>query len=208
MYTLFASDSSALRSAASILMTSFDPQVELLFASNIGEIQSYLALGCVKSVVIDPGLAGYGRDFDIGQLAREFPDVRFSAFSPMPARQSVFEIFETALSQSRPVAGAGEYLGRAEEQPATRAVPLTARQHDVLHLLREGRSTKEIARRLGLAVPTVKTHLAALYRQLGARNRVEAVMKAVAPAAQRMQAHPHAAILDRRHALRGALQTA
>ena len=56
--------------------------------------------------------------------------------------------------------------------------PLTARQSDVLTLLAEGRSTKDIARRLGLAVPTVKTHLAAVYRQLGARNRLQAVVKA------------------------------
>lgn len=55
---------------------------------------------------------------------------------------------------------------------------LTARQSDVLTLLAEGRSTKDIARRLGLAVPTVKTHLAAVYRQLGARNRLQAVVKA------------------------------
>ena len=58
--------------------------------------------------------------------------------------------------------------------------PLTARQADVLNLLAEGRSTKDIARRLGLAVPTVKTHLAAVYRQLGARNRLQAVVKASA----------------------------
>lgn len=61
--------------------------------------------------------------------------------------------------------------------------PLTARQADVLSLLAEGRSTKDIARRLGLAVPTVKTHLAAVYRQLGARNRLQAVVKASALAA-------------------------
>lgn len=60
---------------------------------------------------------------------------------------------------------------------------LTARQSDVLTLLAEGRSTKDIARRLGLAVPTVKTHLAAVYRQLGARNRLQAVVKAGALAA-------------------------
>jgi two-component system, NarL family, nitrate/nitrite response regulator NarL len=62
--------------------------------------------------------------------------------------------------------------------------PLTARQADVLNLLSEGRSTKDIARRLGLAVPTVKTHLAAVYRQLGARNRLQAVVKASALATQ------------------------
>jgi len=63
------------------------------------------------------------------------------------------------------------------------AHPLTARQADVLNLLAEGRSTKDIARRLGLAVPTIKTHLAAVYRQLGARNRLQAVVKASALAA-------------------------
>lgn len=74
---------------------------------------------------------------------------------------------------------------------------LTARQSDVLSLLAEGRSTKDIARRLGLAVPTVKTHLAAVYRQLGARNRLEAVVKAgaragSAPARAMVRARPFA----------------
>ena len=67
---------------------------------------------------------------------------------------------------------------------APSAHALTARQADVLNLLAEGRSTKDIARRLGLAVPTVKTHLAAVYRQLGARNRLQAVVKAGALPAQ------------------------
>jgi len=70
---------------------------------------------------------------------------------------------------------------RAPEQAA--AHPLTARQADVLNLLAEGRSTKDIARHLGLAVPTIKTHLAAVYRQLGARTRLQAVVKASALAA-------------------------
>ena len=72
---------------------------------------------------------------------------------------------------------------REREPEPVAAHPLTARQADVLSLLAEGRSTKDIARRLGLAVPTVKTHLAAVYRQLGARNRLQAVVKASALAA-------------------------
>jgi DNA-binding NarL/FixJ family response regulator len=55
---------------------------------------------------------------------------------------------------------------------------LTGRQYDVLRHLERGRSTKEIARRLGLSVGTIKVHLASIYRTLGARNRVEAAMKA------------------------------
>lgn len=52
---------------------------------------------------------------------------------------------------------------------------LTERQRDVFNLLAEGCATKTIARRLDLAVGTVKVHLAAIYRALGASSRLEAV---------------------------------
>ena len=55
---------------------------------------------------------------------------------------------------------------------------LTGRQQDVLRLLAEGRSTKDIARTLDLAVSTIKVHLAAVYRAVGAHNRVEALCRA------------------------------
>ena len=64
--------------------------------------------------------------------------------------------------------------------PTMLATPmaLTGRQQDVLRLLAEGRSTKDIARTLDLAVSTIKVHLAAVYRTFGARNRVEALCRA------------------------------
>lgn len=55
---------------------------------------------------------------------------------------------------------------------------LTGRQRDVLNLLAQGCSTKDIARKLDLGIGTVKVHLAGLYKALGARNRMEAVVKA------------------------------
>ncbi len=56
---------------------------------------------------------------------------------------------------------------------------LTPRQREVFALLMSGRSTKEIARSLAIAEGTVKIYLAAIFRQLDARNRVEAVTKAL-----------------------------
>ena len=58
------------------------------------------------------------------------------------------------------------------------SVRLTSRQNDVLRLLGEGRSTKDIARCLNLSVGTIKVHLASIFRALGARNRVEAALRA------------------------------
>jgi DNA-binding NarL/FixJ family response regulator len=55
---------------------------------------------------------------------------------------------------------------------------LTERQRHVFDLLAEGCATKTIARRLDLAVGTVKVHLAAIYRTLGASSRLEALAKA------------------------------
>jgi DNA-binding NarL/FixJ family response regulator len=52
---------------------------------------------------------------------------------------------------------------------------MTDRQREVFRLLQEGCPTKTIARRLDLAVGTVKIHLAGIYRALGARSRLEAL---------------------------------
>jgi DNA-binding NarL/FixJ family response regulator len=55
--------------------------------------------------------------------------------------------------------------------PTTPAVHLTQRQQEVLHLIRNGKSNKEIARLLNLTESTVKVHTNGLYRALGVRNR-------------------------------------
>ncbi len=66
------------------------------------------------------------------------------------------------------------------EAPATpaRIDSLTPRQHDVLRELAHGKPNKLIARELDISEATVKVHLLAIYRALGARNRTEAVVVA------------------------------
>ena len=58
---------------------------------------------------------------------------------------------------------------------------LTSAEMRVLMMIVQLGGVREVAPVLGISEPTVKTHLAALYRQLGARNRVEAVVKAGMP---------------------------
>jgi DNA-binding NarL/FixJ family response regulator len=64
------------------------------------------------------------------------------------------------------------------EPLATLAERLTDRQMDVLRLVAQGRSNKEIARLLDLAPSTVKTHLAQVLTCLSASNRTDASVKA------------------------------
>jgi DNA-binding NarL/FixJ family response regulator len=67
----------------------------------------------------------------------------------------------------------GSHNGRRNEYS------LTQREHDILALLAEGRSNREIAGRLYLSEKTVKAHLAAIFRKLGVTNRTQAAMMAV-----------------------------
>ena len=55
---------------------------------------------------------------------------------------------------------------------------LTPRELEVLRLLCEGHSNKDIARRLGIAEPTVRAHLSAVFRALGVVNRTQAAREA------------------------------
>ena len=67
----------------------------------------------------------------------------------------------------------GEKAASVEERLRTL---LTERQIDVMRLLALGKPNKVIARDLGISEGTVKIHLAAIFRALNVRNRVEAVV--------------------------------
>jgi DNA-binding NarL/FixJ family response regulator len=56
---------------------------------------------------------------------------------------------------------------------------LTKRELDILALLAEGKSNRDISRALYLSEKTVKAHLAAVFRKLGVTNRTQAAMAAV-----------------------------
>lgn len=56
------------------------------------------------------------------------------------------------------------------------AEPLTAREHEVLALIRSGLSNREIARTLWIAESTAKVHVRNVLRKLGVRSRTEAAV--------------------------------
>lgn len=55
---------------------------------------------------------------------------------------------------------------------------LSTREQEVLQLMAEGLSNQEIAERLFLSVPTVKTHSSKLFEKLDVKRRTQAVEKA------------------------------
>jgi len=85
------------------------------------------------------------------------------------------EISAVPLGAGDKVVGVfGLLTGHEEEQTAPPA-HLTPRQVEVLRLLEQGRSTKQIAQELHLSPDTVKNHVRHLLRALGVHSRLEAI---------------------------------
>jgi len=81
------------------------------------------------------------------------------------------------LARPGEVADVALVPARASEQ-AREDAALTARELEVLALLAEGASNKEIARRLGISVHTAKFHVDQLLDKLDATGRTDAVTHA------------------------------
>ncbi|MYM32505.1 helix-turn-helix transcriptional regulator [Duganella sp. CY15W] len=69
---------------------------------------------------------------------------------------------------------------QAQARVGTLARPVSAREAEILHWVREGKSNEEIGLILGISGLTVKNHLQRLYRLLGVSNRAQAIARGMA----------------------------
>jgi PAS domain S-box-containing protein len=121
------------------------------------------------------------RRFTLRMLGYEpYVDHRLVFARPREERQEV-EISSAPLREGHRVVGVFGVVRPL--RPPDRAPPsrvptatLTPRQHEVLHLLAQGQTTKQMAEHMGLSVETVRNHVRMLLAQLGAKSRLEAVL--------------------------------
>ena len=71
----------------------------------------------------------------------------------------------------------GEFVRQSRES-ARAAERLTEREREVLDLIRDGLTTRQMATRLALSPRTIESHISSAYRKLGVTSRVQAVAKA------------------------------
>ncbi len=64
------------------------------------------------------------------------------------------------------------------ESSRVKELNLNNREYEILQLISQGLSNKEIADQLFLALPTIKTHTSNLYSKLDVKSRTQAVHKA------------------------------
>lgn len=141
-------------------------------------------------VLIDlrlPGMDGFGA---LAAYAARFPTVSRVLISGQEGAEIVRRAFEAGASGFIPKSLAVDEVTAAIRRvldggvfvPADDRAPLpgalTLRQLEVLRLLGEGFTNKEIARALEITERTAKAHVAAIFEALDSDNRTQAVLAA------------------------------
>lgn len=126
------------------------PQTKILILSVYGD-ERHIADG------LDAGAAGYVlKDADVSEFIRIIKS--YAQGAPVAS----------AFVASRPQEG--HSVGAADLSKLTR------REAEIVKLITQGLSTREIARRLSISGETVKVHLQHVYRKCGVRNRIELIL--------------------------------
>ncbi|WP_028310828.1 response regulator [Derxia gummosa] len=188
MRILLADDHALMRAGLVALLHRYDPNCEVIEAAD-GRAAIDLARRHTPDIcLLDVSMPGLNGIDAIPLLRRASPHTRVLIVSMHTTAQHVsealregavgylvkdaaaVELFEAlkAVAAGRPYVSPqlAALTLAALAQPTPRKVALTGRQREILQLIAEGHSTRDIAERLHLSVKTVETHRAELMRRL------------------------------------------
>lgn len=121
------------------------------------------------------------------QLARVVPLLRAGVIGCLAADATAGELVRALVAVGRGelvlppsvAARALAELARPMDREARTIDALSEREREVVELLAQGLTNKDVAQRLFLSVRTVEAHLRNVYDKLGVRSRTEAVLWAI-----------------------------
>jgi DNA-binding NarL/FixJ family response regulator len=202
MKLLIIDDHPVVRDGLAALLRQLGPEVTVLLAEGVsqglGLADVHPDLDVVILDLMMPGSDGFGALHEFGRLQPQLPVVVLSSSEdPRDVRRALASGALGYIPKSAPprtILAAVQFVlaGNvfvptlmAQDTASTRdqaadhgfpksGVSLTSRQIDVLRLLCEGRSNKEIGRTLGVSQKTVKVHVTAIFKALNVANRVQA----------------------------------
>ena len=205
MKILITDDHPIMRDALRITLGAILPEGEILCAGHLDEAVGMARSHSPNLAILDLGLPGHAGIGALVHFREQVADVPVVVFSATADRATVLSALDAGamgfipktvpsdvLLNALRIVFAGaiyvppEALDGAQAPAPDRAPPprseefsaLTPRQREVMNLLLQGHSNKRICRQLSIAENTVKVHVSAVLRALGAENRTQAVLAA------------------------------
>jgi predicted ATPase/DNA-binding CsgD family transcriptional regulator len=114
----------------------------------------------------------------LAELAGRLPEPVFVAAVARGRALQVEIVIEGFLSQPQSASFAPAAISPEQRRKAPLAERLSEREYEVLRLMAQGHSNRQIAAKLVLALGTVKTHVHNICGKLDAQNRTQAVARA------------------------------
>ncbi len=211
MKILIADDHALFRGGLKLQLQHFKADGEIIDINNFEKLLPAVAEHLPDMVIVDLGMPGMPWREAIGQFRASYANIRLVVLSANDDDTNVRDALRLGangfISKSDPpevvmaalqlVCCGGtcvpsHFTQHAATEPDTGASnsPITHRQREVLELMAEGYSNKLIAYKLQLTEGTVKQHVAAVLKTLGATNRTQAV--AAARSSGVLSDRPHA----------------
>jgi DNA-binding NarL/FixJ family response regulator len=193
MKVLVVDDHPLIREALRNVLAEIDPQFELLeSADSAGALRIATSWPDIDLVLLDLNLPDCEGFATLEELRRRRPATAVVVCSARHDHRTVTHAIalgavgyipkstshEVMVSALKLVCAGGMYLPPEVLSANNRSMDLTARESQVLALMLEGNSNKRISNQLGMAETTVKNHVTAILKALGATNRTEAVLAA------------------------------
>ncbi len=154
-------------------------------------------------ILMDMGILNQREIRTVAKLTRNHPEIKVIGLGLLPSQEDVLEFVEAGasafvlkdssveefLSTVRTVAHGGHVLPPVlahslfsqmvdcaishDRRLARRAVRMTGREREIIALIADGLSNKEIARKLGIATYTVKSHVHNIMEKLALHSRLQ-----------------------------------
>ena len=203
MKILIIDDHTLFRSGMVHLLEDLQPQPQIVESYSLKNAQEYLLGGLkVDLVLLDLRLGDTVGLDGLTALRKDIPDTPIIVLSaeldPLVIHRCIelgamgfitkCSTHDELLGAIRLIIAGGIYLPAAvrdsQHAPANHGsrpsdiallTSLSKRQREVLTLLVQGKPNKSISTQMDISQNTVKAHLTAIFRVLGARNRTEAV---------------------------------
>lgn len=202
---LIADDHAMFRDTLELYIARAHPDYKCYMAADLHEVVDVLNRGAVMPdlCIIDflmPGMMGMD---SIEALMKSYPAMDFAVMSGIAGKKDIDEILNSSVKGFLPKTLSGRHFLMAIDtmlggqrfipyEPDKTVTPsffgeynkfkpdikLTAREQEVLRLLCEGRSNRDIAEQLSLKIVTIKLHIRGIFQKLDCNNRTQATVKA------------------------------